>query len=156
MHQSNLSFLTELLHKCRSNSNFVEVGLLVITPQLWLQCCRSERNVRPEMDEQTGIYNNKIPYFIFHNTKIRQIFRKYHIFQAIFFWSRFQSSDNVTRLGVAVLKQFDVFPEEKWYWIGIAALLGFTVLFNILFLIALTYLNCKFHWFHWAFHVLIF
>ncbi|KAL2243295.1 UNVERIFIED_CONTAM: ABC transporter G family member 35 [Sesamum indicum] len=50
-------------------------------------------------------------------------------------------SDNVTRLGVAVLKQFDVFSEEKWYWIGIAALFGFTVLFNVLFTIALVYLN---------------
>lgn len=54
-----------------------------------------------------------------------------------------QGSDNVTRLGVAVLEQFDVFPEEKWYWIGIAALLGFTVIFNIFFVIALMYLNCK-------------
>ncbi|KAL0415185.1 UNVERIFIED_CONTAM: ABC transporter G family member 36 [Sesamum latifolium] len=52
-----------------------------------------------------------------------------------------EGSDNVTRLGVAVLRQFDVFPEEKWYWIGIAALFGFTVLFNVLFTIALVYLN---------------
>ncbi|KAL0354631.1 UNVERIFIED_CONTAM: ABC transporter G family member 36 [Sesamum radiatum] len=56
-------------------------------------------------------------------------------------WMNKVGSDNVTRLGVAVLKQFDVFPEEKWYWIGIAALFGFTVLFNILFTIALVYLN---------------
>lgn len=55
-----------------------------------------------------------------------------------------QGSDNATRLGVAVLKQFNVFPEEKWYWIGIAALLWFTVLFNLLFVIALMYFNCKF------------
>ncbi|KAI3455483.1 hypothetical protein Pfo_012146 [Paulownia fortunei] len=56
-------------------------------------------------------------------------------------WMNKLGSDNVTRLGVAVLNQFDVFPEEKWYWIGIAALLGFTLIFNILFLIALMYLN---------------
>ncbi|XP_042054242.1 ABC transporter G family member 29-like [Salvia splendens] len=51
------------------------------------------------------------------------------------------ASDNVTRLGVSVLKQFDVFQDEKWYWIGIGALLGFTAIFNILFVIALMYLN---------------
>ncbi|KAL0341974.1 UNVERIFIED_CONTAM: ABC transporter G family member 35 [Sesamum calycinum] len=56
-------------------------------------------------------------------------------------WMNKLGSDNVTRLGVAVLKQFDVYPEEKWYWIGIAALFGFTVLFNVLFTIALVYLN---------------
>ncbi|KAK4427940.1 ABC transporter G family member 35 [Sesamum alatum] len=56
-------------------------------------------------------------------------------------WMNKLGSDNVTRLGVAVLKQFDVFPEEKWYWIGIAALFGFTLLFNVLFTIALMYLN---------------
>ncbi|KAL2516242.1 ABC transporter G family member 29 [Forsythia ovata] len=52
-----------------------------------------------------------------------------------------QASDNVTRLGVAVLHNFDVFPEEEWYWIGIAALFGFAALFNVLFNFALMYLN---------------
>ncbi|XP_073302587.1 ABC transporter G family member 29-like [Primulina huaijiensis] len=56
-------------------------------------------------------------------------------------WMNKLASDNVTRLGVAVLNKFDIFPEEKWYWIGIAALLGFTVLFNVLFTFALVHLN---------------
>nr|QVT92304.1 ABC transporter [Salvia miltiorrhiza] len=56
-------------------------------------------------------------------------------------WMNKLSSDNVTRLGVTVLKQFDIFPEEKWYWIGIVALLGFTIIFNTFFVMALMYLN---------------
>ncbi|XP_073142895.1 ABC transporter G family member 29-like isoform X2 [Henckelia pumila] len=56
-------------------------------------------------------------------------------------WMSKLASDNATRLGVAVLNNFDIFPEEKWYWIGIAALLGFTVLFNVLFTYALMHLN---------------
>ncbi|KAH6782331.1 pleiotropic drug resistance 1 [Perilla frutescens var. hirtella] len=56
-------------------------------------------------------------------------------------WVDKLGKDNVTRLGVAVLKQFNIFPEEKWYWIGIAVLLGFTVVFNTFFVIALMYLN---------------
>ncbi|XP_021295062.1 ABC transporter G family member 35-like [Herrania umbratica] len=56
-------------------------------------------------------------------------------------WMNKLASDNVTRLGVAVLRNFDVPNDKNWYWIGAAALLGFTVLFNILFTFALMYLN---------------
>ncbi|KAF8025631.1 hypothetical protein BT93_F2467 [Corymbia citriodora subsp. variegata] len=56
-------------------------------------------------------------------------------------WMDKNASDTVTRLGIAVLKNFDVFPEKNWYWIGAAALLGFTVLYNVLFTFALMYLN---------------
>ncbi|KAF8400894.1 hypothetical protein HHK36_014197 [Tetracentron sinense] len=51
------------------------------------------------------------------------------------------ASDNVTRLGIAVLENFGVFPQRNWFWIGAAVLLGFTVLFNILFTLSLMYLN---------------
>ncbi|WVZ64217.1 hypothetical protein U9M48_013777, partial [Paspalum notatum var. saurae] len=44
-------------------------------------------------------------------------------------------------LGVQVLNSRDVFPEANWYWIGLGAMLGFTVLFNTLFTLALTYLR---------------
>lgn len=47
------------------------------------------------------------------------------------------------RLGVAVLESANVFPEKKWYWIGAGALLGFSVLFNVLFTLSLMYLNRK-------------
>ncbi|THG15793.1 hypothetical protein TEA_023653 [Camellia sinensis var. sinensis] len=56
-------------------------------------------------------------------------------------WMNKLASDNVTALGVAVLKNFDVFPERNWFWIGAAALLGFVVVFNVLFTLALMYLN---------------
>ncbi|VAH61619.1 unnamed protein product [Triticum turgidum subsp. durum] len=44
-------------------------------------------------------------------------------------------------LGVQVLKYRGVFPEAKWYWIGLGAMLGYTLLFNALFTLALTYLK---------------
>jgi len=46
-------------------------------------------------------------------------------------------------LGVQVLKSHGMFPEAKWYWIGFGALLGFTLLFNALYTLALTYLRRK-------------
>ncbi|TXG46305.1 hypothetical protein EZV62_028185 [Acer yangbiense] len=49
--------------------------------------------------------------------------------------------NNGTKLGVAVLKSVDIPAESYWYWIGAAALFGFIVLFNVLFTIALMYLN---------------
>ncbi|XP_065866240.1 ABC transporter G family member 29-like [Euphorbia lathyris] len=56
-------------------------------------------------------------------------------------WMDKLASDNVTRLGVAILKNFDIFPDENWYWIGVVALIGFIILFNILFTFALMYLS---------------
>ncbi|XP_066306518.1 ABC transporter G family member 36-like isoform X1 [Miscanthus floridulus] len=44
-------------------------------------------------------------------------------------------------LGVQTLKSRAVFTEAKWYWIGFGALVGFTILFNALFTLALTYLK---------------
>ncbi|KAG5537776.1 hypothetical protein RHGRI_025028 [Rhododendron griersonianum] len=56
-------------------------------------------------------------------------------------WMNKLASDNVSSLGVAVLKNFGVFPERKWFWMGVAALSGFTALYNVLFTLALMYLN---------------
>ncbi|CAK9171344.1 unnamed protein product, partial [Ilex paraguariensis] len=44
-------------------------------------------------------------------------------------------------LGVSVLKSRAIFPEARWYWIGVGALIGYVFLFNFLFTLALTYLN---------------
>ncbi|XP_050366568.1 pleiotropic drug resistance protein 1-like [Argentina anserina] len=44
-------------------------------------------------------------------------------------------------LGVMVLKSRGVFPEASWYWIGVVALLGSILLFNVLFVLALQYLE---------------
>ncbi|KAJ0964795.1 hypothetical protein J5N97_025933 [Dioscorea zingiberensis] len=47
----------------------------------------------------------------------------------------------IKSLGIAVLENANVFPEKKWYWIGAGALLGFAILFNMLFTLSLMYLN---------------
>ncbi|KAF2301149.1 hypothetical protein GH714_020446 [Hevea brasiliensis] len=56
-------------------------------------------------------------------------------------WMNRLASDNSTRLGRAMLESIDVFRDKNWYWIGAAALIGFAVLFNILFTFALMYLT---------------
>ncbi|KAE8679805.1 Pleiotropic drug resistance protein 12 [Hibiscus syriacus] len=56
-------------------------------------------------------------------------------------WMNKLASDNVTPLGVQLLRNYDVPNNENWYWIGAGVLFGFTVLFNVLFTFALTYLN---------------
>ncbi|KAI3671594.1 hypothetical protein L1987_87333 [Smallanthus sonchifolius] len=56
-------------------------------------------------------------------------------------WTSLRSFDNSTSLGFAVLKNMDVPTSESSYWIGAAALLGFVVLFNILFTVSLMYLE---------------
>lgn len=52
-------------------------------------------------------------------------------------------NNSTSRLGDQLLKTRSLFPQKYWYWIGVAALLGYTVLFNILFTLSLTYLNRK-------------
>ncbi|CAA0810634.1 ABC transporter G family member 40 [Striga hermonthica] len=44
-------------------------------------------------------------------------------------------------LGVTILKSRGIFPEARWYWIGVAALIGYVLLLNFLVTMALTYLN---------------
>ncbi|XP_022962387.1 ABC transporter G family member 35-like [Cucurbita moschata] len=56
-------------------------------------------------------------------------------------WMNRLASDNKTPLGLAVLKNFDIFQDKNWFWIGVGALLGFTILFNVLFTLSLMYLN---------------
>ncbi|GJY22822.1 ABC transporter G family member 35-like protein, partial [Tanacetum coccineum] len=56
-------------------------------------------------------------------------------------WTSKRSMDNSTSLGFSVLKSMDVPTSESSYWIGAAALLGFALLFNVLFTVALAYLE---------------
>nr|XP_043614573.1 ABC transporter G family member 35-like [Erigeron canadensis] len=56
-------------------------------------------------------------------------------------WMNRMSSNNVTRLGIAVLKSMDIPTQKSWFWIGIASLLGFAILFNVLFTFSLMYLE---------------
>ncbi|KAL3528819.1 hypothetical protein ACH5RR_008141 [Cinchona calisaya] len=55
-------------------------------------------------------------------------------------WKRILPNATET-LGVTIMKSRGFFPETNWYWIGLAANLGFVVLFNICYTVALAYLN---------------
>ncbi|KAL2940233.1 ABC transporter G family member 42 [Bienertia sinuspersici] len=56
-------------------------------------------------------------------------------------WMNKPASDGITPLGLQVLKNFSVFQHEYWYWIGAAGLVGFIVLCNLGYTVALMYLN---------------
>ncbi|KAK4380974.1 Pleiotropic drug resistance protein 1 [Sesamum angolense] len=53
-------------------------------------------------------------------------------------WSRLE---NGTKLGVLVMESRGFFPQAYWYWIGVGGLFGFVWLFNIFYLLSLTYLK---------------
>lgn len=63
----------------------------------------------------------------------------------VFCMSQILPGENVT-LGVSVLKSRGIFTEAKWYWIGLGALLGYTLLFNLLYTVALSVLSRKYIW----------
>uniref|UniRef100_A0A0D9V0J7 ABC-2 type transporter domain-containing protein n=1 Tax=Leersia perrieri TaxID=77586 RepID=A0A0D9V0J7_9ORYZ len=42
---------------------------------------------------------------------------------------------------ISVLKSRGIFTEAKWYWIGFGALIGYTLLFNLLYTVALSFLK---------------
>ncbi|KAL3690439.1 hypothetical protein R1sor_016748 [Riccia sorocarpa] len=56
-------------------------------------------------------------------------------------WDKLITTQSNETLGVAILKRFGFFTGEHWYWIGVGVLLGYSLLFNVLFALALTYLN---------------
>nr|XP_023908192.1 pleiotropic drug resistance protein 1-like isoform X2 [Quercus suber] len=55
-------------------------------------------------------------------------------------WSKV-IANSTENLGVAVLKSRGFPRQPDWYWIGVGALIGYALLFNICFTLALTYLN---------------
>ncbi|KAI5084731.1 hypothetical protein GOP47_0000900 [Adiantum capillus-veneris] len=55
-------------------------------------------------------------------------------------WSSLMSPAT-TSIGKTVLTQHGIFTESHWLWIGAAALIGYTGLFNVLFTMALAFLN---------------
>ncbi|KAJ0958836.1 putative iron-chelate-transporting ATPase [Helianthus annuus] len=56
-------------------------------------------------------------------------------------WDKAAGNNTDIPLGTMLLKVRSLFPEDYWYWIGVGALLGYTILFNVLFTLFLTYLN---------------
>ncbi|XP_050206229.1 pleiotropic drug resistance protein 2-like [Mercurialis annua] len=56
-------------------------------------------------------------------------------------WSTPTGNPDEPTVGISLLKERGLFTTEKAYWICIAALFGFSILFNLLFILALTYLN---------------
>jgi ABC-type multidrug transport system ATPase subunit/ABC-type multidrug transport system permease subunit len=55
-------------------------------------------------------------------------------------WSKILPGTNET-IGVTVLKSRGIFTEAKWYWIGLGAMVGYTLLFNLLYTLALSVLS---------------
>ncbi|XP_027349846.1 pleiotropic drug resistance protein 1-like isoform X2 [Abrus precatorius] len=49
--------------------------------------------------------------------------------------------NSIEPLGVEVLKSRGFFTQSYWYWIGVGALAGYTLLFNFGYMLALTFLN---------------
>jgi ABC-type multidrug transport system ATPase subunit/ABC-type multidrug transport system permease subunit len=54
---------------------------------------------------------------------------------------RWAKQDGKHTLGQQILINSGVFPKNYWYWIGIAALMGYVLLFNTMYTFVLTYLN---------------
>ncbi|KAF9614059.1 hypothetical protein IFM89_014859 [Coptis chinensis] len=55
-------------------------------------------------------------------------------------WSHILPNSTQT-LGIKILESRGVFTNPNWYWIGAGALIAYIVLFNIIFILSLTYLN---------------
>ncbi|KAJ4818578.1 ABC transporter G family member 39 [Rhynchospora pubera] len=51
------------------------------------------------------------------------------------------STESTETLGVQVIKSHGLFQEQKWYWIGVGALVAFLFLYNLLYAAALSFLN---------------
>ncbi|KAJ7981129.1 Pleiotropic drug resistance ABC transporter [Quillaja saponaria] len=56
-------------------------------------------------------------------------------------WSTPVENSSQPTVGKTLLKGRGLFTDEYWYWISVGALFGFSLLFNVLFIAALTFLN---------------
>jgi hypothetical protein len=57
------------------------------------------------------------------------------------------TSIDAPTIGKAILKSGGLFTEDWGFWLCVGALVGFTILFNIFYLLALTYLSREYHYF---------
>ncbi|GMH17672.1 hypothetical protein Nepgr_019513 [Nepenthes gracilis] len=55
-------------------------------------------------------------------------------------WSHLAPNESVS-VGVKVLTTREFFPHAYWYWLGVGALVGFVLLLNLLYTLALAFLN---------------
>ncbi|XP_050286364.1 pleiotropic drug resistance protein 1-like [Quercus robur] len=58
-----------------------------------------------------------------------------------FLGGNWRNGSTTEALGISVLKSRGFFTQAYWYWIGVGALVGFLLVFNIIFTLALAYLN---------------
>ncbi|XP_028753873.1 ABC transporter G family member 32-like isoform X2 [Neltuma alba] len=56
-------------------------------------------------------------------------------------WNKRIGNHSSYPLGKALLRERSLYAESYWYWIGVGALTGYTVIFNMLFTIFLAYLK---------------
>ncbi|ONI01101.1 hypothetical protein PRUPE_6G121500 [Prunus persica] len=56
-------------------------------------------------------------------------------------WSTPINNSRMPTVGKTLLRERGLYTEEYWYWICIGALFAFSVLFNVLFIASLTFLN---------------
>ncbi|KAL6223964.1 hypothetical protein ACLB2K_002821 [Fragaria x ananassa] len=56
-------------------------------------------------------------------------------------WNKGHGYETGLSLGQSLLKARSLFAERYWFWIGTGALLGYTILFNLLFTFFLSYLD---------------
>lgn len=58
-------------------------------------------------------------------------------------WLQPTSPTNPESIGIGILKAYGQHVEDYWYWIGIGALIGFYIVFNVGFTISLGYMPGK-------------
>ncbi|CAD6256223.1 unnamed protein product [Miscanthus lutarioriparius] len=56
-------------------------------------------------------------------------------------WQVVDKTENNDTLGVQILKARGIFVDPNWYWIGVGALLGYIMIFNLLFVLFLDWLG---------------
>lgn len=112
-----------------------KVGLLCFSYELWTECYCYERVSRQKMGQC------KCHYSINFNTT--------HPSRPSLCWFIFLLQPNTDpqfnqpTVGKVLLQSRGFYTDGYMFWVCVAALIGFSFLFNILFIIALTFSKCK-------------
>lgn len=121
-----------------------DLGLLYFSYDVWTKCHCYQWVSRQKMGQRKLsilVVLRRRNSFIFLLKFSRLFFwllRKYH-----FLLSQPINGSSQPTVGKTLLKERGLFVDEYWYWICIGALLGYSLLFNILFIAALTFLKRK-------------
>lgn len=126
----------------RWSGAMVEMGLLYFSHELWTECCIHKWVSCHKMEQCKLIIWLPIILACTSFSLLLWFLINLHAHSSLLQPNTDPKYPEPT-IGKVLLQSRGFYTEDYWFWICVCALLGFSVLYNLFFIAALTFLSCK-------------